>query len=109
MRGSMSWLKNGRVALAAIGLATGIAGMSLGTGAAHADDWRDHRGRVEERHADRGERWRHERWERDRAWHGGYGYRVYDPYPVYYAPRVYYPTPYYYDPAPHVSLGFTFR
>jgi hypothetical protein len=112
MRG-FSWLKKGRVALAAVGLATGLAGMTLAAGGASADDhgWRG----GHERHFDRGDHWRgdHGRWDHGHYYRGDWGWG----YPGYYAPRAYYvpdayyppPPAYYYGPAPGLSLGFNFR
>src|SRR5215831_4915333 len=118
MRGFTSYLKNSRVALAAVGLGALLAGTTALSGTAHAD-WDHGNGRGDHgRHWDRGD---HRGWDRDHwrgaGWHEGY-HRHY--YPYYRTGYVYYPGYGYYDPyydAPHyypvypagISFGFNFR
>ncbi|TAL01300.1 MAG: hypothetical protein EPO08_10770 [Rhodospirillaceae bacterium] len=104
MRGFMSYLKTGRVALAALGLLTAVAATTTVAAPARAD-WDDHRGY--DRGYDRDDHWRHERWEQERreqewrehAWRARHTY-----YPAYgyYAPAYVYPQP-------GISFGFVFH
>jgi hypothetical protein len=113
MRGLLSCLKKDRIAMAAAGALTVLAGTAAVTGSASAADghWR---GRGDH-HWNRGD---HRGWDRGYHHHyrGGY-YRPAYNWGYYYAPRpvyrTYYPgyyySPYYYDPGPSVNFGFTFR
>jgi hypothetical protein len=122
MRGFTSYLKNSRIALAAVGLGALLAGTTALSGAALADDHGHGRG-DHGGHWDRGGHGDHRGWDRGDHWRAGWheGYRRHY-YPYYRTGYVYYPGYGYYDPyydAPAyypypaypagVSFGFNFR